>query len=299
LVGGGVRHHLSGVGTSSEEEENEEEEDAEDTGIGYMRGYTNGKRSLDGFEGCLRQGCTAGTRSEIREDGEVIRRRGHARGRAMLGMGALELAAAAAVSDAGQRARAGNAAAWAEAHRAEAAADAVEASMRAAEVTHRERTGNQDEAFPRDRNDQTLDVALSGLRPPLWRALGARLALERGAQRGHVLDAFAECLRDLHRITRQNNGASFDDVVTEAHRAERCFARHLHPAAAAPGSTHPYILLLHPGTPTPHARYTLHLIPYTMRLALCTMNLAPQTLPSNKPYVSTPHSTLYTVHHRA
>ena len=47
-----------------------------------------------------------------------------------------------------------------------------------------------------------------------------RESLERETDRARALDAFAECLRDVHRVAAQNGGARFDDAVARGARAE-------------------------------------------------------------------------------
>ena len=69
---------------------------------------------------------------------------------------------------------------------------------------------------------------LAQLRTPTPKTEGSRgAALEGATRREAILEAFAACLRDLHRIATQNFGARYDDSVASAQRGERVLSRRL------------------------------------------------------------------------
>ena len=54
-------------------------------------------------------------------------------------------------------------------------------------------------------------------------ALARESESESNVTRARAFDAFAECLRDVHRVASQNGGARFDDAVARGARAEALF----------------------------------------------------------------------------
>ena len=123
------------------------------------------------------------------------------RGRVLPGGGCFELAAAAALARAAHVARSRVA-------DATRALDAEETRVRAALAALAA------EEAP------LAPAAAEASRYAASEAERRRESLERETDRARALDAFAECLRDVHRVAAQNGGARFDDAVARGARAE-------------------------------------------------------------------------------
>jgi hypothetical protein len=123
------------------------------------------------------------------------------RGRVLPGGGCFELAAAAALARAARVARSRVA-------DAARALDAEEARVRAAL------------AALAAADAPLAPAAAEASRYAASEAERRRESLERETDRARALDAFAECLRDVHRVAAQNGGSRFDDAVARGARAE-------------------------------------------------------------------------------
>ena len=123
------------------------------------------------------------------------------RGRVLPGGGCFELAAAAALARAARVARSRVA-------DAARALDAEEARVRAAL------------AALAAADAPLAPAAAEASRYAASEAERRRESLERETDRARALDAFAECLRDVHRVAAQNGGARFDDAIARGARAE-------------------------------------------------------------------------------